>query len=257
MSLQGKNAVVPGGSRGIGARIALALAQDGANVLINFTSDSSKDAANEIVSNIKALGRKAFAVQADQAQEDIGIKLVAGAKEAFGTETIHILVHNAAVSELLPLDKVTPAHFHRLMTLNVLGPILITQAFLPHIARGGKIILIGSTTGRMGNSFTSVYGATKASVEHLARCWASEFGNERDIKVNSLLVGGTNTDMAKSGLASMTPEMMAKLQGEIGASKYTLGQPEDIADIVRFLASDGSRWIQGSTVSANGGMVFV
>src|SRR5262249_31588718 len=159
--LSGKVAVVTGASKGIGANIALQLAAEGAAVVVNYSS--SKDAAERVVGEIKGAGGRAIAVQANVAKPDEIRRLFAEATKAFGK--IDILVNNAGVYEFLPLENVTPEHFHKHFDLNVLGLILTTQEALKHFnPAGGSVINVSSVVATAALPNASVYSATKAAV---------------------------------------------------------------------------------------------
>src|ERR1051325_7529068 len=171
--LEGKVAVVTGASKGIGASIATHLAAEGAAVVANYSS--SKEGADRVVSEIKANGGKAIALQATLAKESEIRRLFADAQKAFGR--LDILVNNAGIYEFLPLEQVTPQHFHKHFDLNVLGLLLASQEAVKHFGpQGGSIINISSLASKMGLAAASVYSATKAAVDAITRALAKELG---------------------------------------------------------------------------------
>src|SRR5436190_113264 len=188
--LEGKVAVVTGASKGIGASIALHLAQEGAAVVVNYSS--SKQGADRIAGEINGNGGKAIAVQANLAREPDVRRLFAETKKAFGR--LDILVNNAGVYEFWPLEKVTPEHFHKHFDLNVLGLILASQEAAKHFgANGGSIINISSLASTASPPATSVYSATKAAVDAVTRALSKELG-PRKIRVNSINPGMVETE---------------------------------------------------------------
>lgn len=242
--LAGKVAIVTGGSRGIGAAIALRLANDGANVAITYTSN--KDAADKTVAKLIALGQKAIAIKANVADDSATQALIAEVKKAYGK--IDILVNNAGVFELGPIDQIDIKQYDRLFDVNVKGVIATTIAALPIINDGGRIINISSGAAKQTFPGGSLYSATKAALETLTRGWAQDLG-KRQITVNAVAPGTTVTDMFEAGLPVEAQQaMIAK------TALGRLGQPDDIADVVAFLASDDGRWVTGHSIAADGGL---
>src|SRR5436853_888438 len=188
--LAGKVAVVTGASKGIGAAIARQLGQEGAAVVVNYSS--SKADAERVVGEISRQSAKAVAVQANLSKQAEIQKLFAEAKSAFGT--VDILVNNAGIYEFAPLEAVTEEHFHRQFNLNVLGMILATQAAVKLIGpAGGSIINISSVVSTMAVPNGSIYSATKGAVDALTRSLAAELG-PRKIRVNAIRPGMVETE---------------------------------------------------------------
>jgi 3-oxoacyl-[acyl-carrier protein] reductase len=237
--LAGKVAIVTGASKGIGASIALHLAQEGAAVAVNYSA--SKEGADRIVGEINGNGGKAIAVQANLAREPDVRRLFAETKKAFGR--LDILVNNAGVYEFWPLEKVTPE-------LNVLGLILASQEAAKHFgAGGGSIINVSSLASTASPPGASVYSATKAAVDAVTRSLAAELG-PRKIRVNSINPGMVETEgVHAAGFA----ESDFRKQYEAQASLGRIGQPRDVAPAAVFLASDDSSWITGETFFVTGG----
>jgi 3-oxoacyl-[acyl-carrier protein] reductase len=240
--LAGKVALVTGGSRGIGAGIARRLAGEGAHVAVSYARNQK--AADDVVASLKELGVKALAVKADAASEKESQHLIEEVIKEFGK--IDILVNNAGVFEPLPLQQVTLDHYNRLFDVNVKGVIATTIAALDKIAQGGRIINVSSVAATASVAGFSVYSATKAAVDTLTRIWAQELGS-RQITVNAVAPGATASDMydtlpeeAKAGLIEKT-------------ALRRVGQPEDIAALVAFLASEDGGWITGQSIKADGG----
>ncbi len=243
--LKGKIAIVTGGSRGIGAAIALRLAADGATVGITYVSN--KAAADKVVAQITELGSKAVAVKADVASKEDSDALV---KEIKKLGKIDILVNNAAVFIPSPIENAELSTYDRLFDTNVKGVVSTTIAALPHINDGGRIINISSGAARASIAGFSFYAATKAALEALTRGWAQDLG-KRQITVNAVAPGTTLTDMLEQGLpAEARQEFIDK------TALARLGEPSDIADVVAFLASSDSRWVTGKTIDCDGGLTF-
>lgn len=245
--LKGKVAVVTGASKGIGASIALHLADEGAAVVVNY--GSSKQDADRVVGQITAKGAKAIAVQASIAKEADIRRLFAEAKAAFGP--LDILVNNAGVYEFLPLEKVTAEHFHKMFDLNVLGLILATQEAVRHFnPSGGSIINISSVAATATPPETSVYSATKAAVDAVTKSLAKELG-PRKIRVNSINPGLVDTEGVRAaGIDASDFRKQVEAQTPLGR----IGQPQDIASAAVFLASSDSAWITGTTLYVAGGL---
>jgi 3-oxoacyl-[acyl-carrier protein] reductase len=244
--LSGKVAIVTGASKGIGASIALHLAQEGASVVVNYAS--SKGGADQVVSEIKAAGGKAVAVQANVAKPAEVQRLFAEAKKAFGS--LDILVNNAGIYEFLPLSDVTPEHFHKQFDLNVLGLILASQEAAKSFGTaGGSIINISSVAATGTPATASVYSATKAAVDAVTRSLAKELG-PRQIRVNSINPGMVETEgLHAVGFVESDFRKQVESQTPLGR----IGQPRDIAPAVVFLVSDDASWITGETLYIAGG----
>jgi 3-oxoacyl-[acyl-carrier protein] reductase len=244
-NLQGKIALVTGASKGIGAAIARELAARGAAVAVNYSS--SKAGAEKVVADIASKGGKAIAIQANLADpESIG-PLIKSVATQLGP--IDILVNNAGIYEFGPLEQVTPEHFHKQFNLNVLGLLLATQAAVAHFnPAGGSIINIGSVAaGGIGGG--SVYSATKGAVNSITTALAQELGAKK-IRVNALNPGMVVTEgVQAAGILGTDFEKEAVQRTPLGR----IGQPQDIASIAAFLASDDAAWVNGQTVYASGG----
>jgi 3-oxoacyl-[acyl-carrier protein] reductase len=245
--LSGKTAVVTGASKGIGAGIAKRLAAEGAAVVINYAS--SKDGAERVVADIKAKGGKAIAVHGDVAKPADVKKIFAETKEAFGR--LDILVNNAGVYNLLPLEEVTEEDFHRHFNINVLGLLLATKEAAKLFGdEGGSVINIGSEITDLNPPNTVVYTATKGAVDAVTRVLAKELG-PRKIRVNSINPGFTDTEGTRAvGHIGSDFEKQLVAQTPLGRT----GQPDDIAPVAVFLASDESRWVTGDTLAVSGGL---
>ena len=244
-NLQGKVALVTGASKGIGAGIARELASRGASVAVNYAG--SKAAAEKLVAEIKAAGGRAIAVQGDLSNPDSIAPLVEKVAREFGP--IDTLVNNAGIYDFKPIEAVTPEHFHKQFNLNVLGLLLTTQAALQHFSpKGGSIINIGSVAAS-GVPSAAVYSATKGAVDSISLALSKELG-PRKIRVNSLNPGMVETEGVHSaGFIGTDFQKKAEADTPLGR----IGQPQDIATIAAFLASDDSYWVSGQTINAAGG----
>ncbi len=245
--LSGQVAVVTGASKGIGASIALHLAAEGADVVVNYSS--SKEGADRVVAEIVGRGGKAIAVRANVADPSDIHRLFSEAKKAFGR--LDILVNNAGVYEFAPLENVNPEHFHKMFDLNVLGLILATQEAVKHFGpEGGRVINISSVVVSLTPPNSSVYSATKAAVNAVTRTLAKELG-PRNIRVNAINPGMVETEgVHAAGFAEGDFRKQIESQTPLGR----IGQPKDIAPAAVFLASSDSAWITGETFTISGGL---
>jgi 3-oxoacyl-[acyl-carrier protein] reductase len=243
--LTGKVAVVTGGSKGIGAAIAKALAAEGASVVVNYAS--SKAGADSVVDAITAAGGKAIAVGGDVAKAADAPGIIDTAVETYGR--LDILVNNSGVYEFAPIEEITEEHFHRHFNVNVLGLLLTTQAAVKHLGEGGSIVNVSSVVSRITPPGSAVYTATKGAVDGITGVLAKELG-PRKIRVNSVNPGMVATEGTHSaGIIGSDFETWAVSTTPLGR----VGQPDDIADVVVFLASNDSRWLTGESLIASGG----
>ena len=245
--LTNKVAVVTGSSKGIGAGIAKGLAAEGAAVVVNYAS--SKEGAERVVSEIKAKGGKAVAIQGDVSKAKDVQRLFAETKKALGR--LDVLVNNAGVYEFASLEQVTEEQFHRLFGTNVLGLILATQEAAKHFgADGGSVINIGSVASSLTLPTTAVYTATKGAVDAVTRTLAKELG-PRKIRVNSINPGVVETEGAHAAGVIGT-DFVKGLEAQTPLGR--IAQPSDIAPVAVFLASEDSAWVTGETLLASGGL---
>jgi 3-oxoacyl-[acyl-carrier protein] reductase len=244
--LSGKVAVVTGASKGIGAAIAKQLAADGAAVVVNYAS--SRGGADEVVAAITAAGGKAVAVQADLSKRSDVERLFQESDRAFGR--LDILVNNAGIYEFMPLEGITEEHFHRQFNLNVLGLILATQQAAARFGpEGGSVVNIGSVASTSAQPTASVYSGTKAAVNAVTLSLARELG-PRKIRVNAVNPGMVLTEGVQSaGIDQSDFRTSIEAQTPLGR----IGQPDDIASLVAFLASDDASWITGEFYAVAGG----
>jgi 3-oxoacyl-[acyl-carrier protein] reductase len=242
--LQGKVALVTGASRGIGAAIARRLAADGAKVVVNYAK--SANVAEEVVRQIKSAGGEATAVQADLSDPSQIQPLFDATLQVFGR--LDILVNNAGVAEMRPLERFDEKHFTRHFDLNVKGVLHACREAARHFGDGGgTIINVSSHVPRMAIPGLVVYTATKAAVDAITRVLAAELGS-RQITVNAVCPGLTETDMNRD----LDPTIREQMVRQTALGR--LGRPEDIADVVAFLACDDARWVTGELLGATGGL---
>ena len=244
--LIGKVAVVTGASKGIGAAIAKALAAEGASVVVNYAS--SKTGADNVVSAITAAGGKAVAVGGDVSKASDAQGIIDAAIENYGH--LDILVNNSGVYEFASIEEITEDHFNKHFSVNVLGLLLTTQAAVKHLGEGASIINIGSVVTRITPPGSSVYTGTKGAVDAITGVLSRELG-PRHIRVNALNPGIVETEGTRSG-GFIGSDLETGIIGQTPLGRT--GQPDDIASIAVFLASDDSRWLTGEHLLAGGGL---
>jgi 3-oxoacyl-[acyl-carrier protein] reductase len=244
--LAGKVAIVTGASKGIGASIAEHYAAEGAAVVVNYAS--SKEGADKVVAKITAAGGKAIAIQADVSKQADIDRLFAEATAAFGPADI--LVNNAGRYAFSPLEAITEEHFHDHFNLNVLGLLLTTQKAAAQFPEtGGVVINVSSVVVTLAPPGGSVYSATKGAVDVITKSLSKEFG-PRKIRINSLSPGMVETEGATSaGFIGSEFEKDAVARTPLGR----VGQPDDIAKVAVFLASEDSGWVTGQVIPVAGG----
>jgi len=245
--LKGKVALVTGASKGIGAGIAAALGAAGAAVVVNYASDAA--GAERVVSEIVRGDGRAIAVQGDVSKVEDVQRLFAQAVREFGAPDI--IVNNAAVFKFDPLETVTADEFHREFDINVLGALLVTQEAARHLGpEGGSVINISSVVSANPGPGMAVYAATKAALDSVTRVLALELG-PRKIRVNSLSPGLTETEGSRA--AGVIGSDMAR-QFVALTPLARMGQPDDIAPVAVFLASDDAHWVTGENLRVAGGL---
>ncbi|MBD1860274.1 MULTISPECIES: 3-oxoacyl-[acyl-carrier-protein] reductase [Trichocoleus] len=244
--LPGQVAIVTGASRGIGRSIALALAAEGANVVVNYASSST--AADQVVADITAMGSNAIALQADVSKADQVDALFSAVMEKWGR--IDVLVNNAGITRDTLLLRMKPENWQSVIDLNLTGVFLCTRAASKIMLkqRSGRIVNITSVAGQMGNPGQANYSAAKAGVIGFTKTVAKELAS-RGVTVNAVAPGFIATDMT-SGLNN-TDEILKF----IPLGRY--GQPEEVAGLVKFLAADpAAAYITGQVMNVDGGMVM-
>lgn len=243
MSMNIRTAIVTGASRGIGAALARRLATDGFQTVVNYASGAT--AADEVVATIEAAGGRAKAIRADVADSALVKALFDQTETVFGP--VDVLVNNAGITQMAPLAKVTDEDYQRLVAVNLTGAFNGMREAALRLRDGGRIINLSTSIIGRYIPAVGVYAATKAAVEALTCVLAKELGS-RGITVNAVAPGPVETELL---LAGRPPEVIERMIGEIPMRR--LGQPEDIARIVSFLAGSESGWISGQIVKANGG----
>ncbi|MGO4462869.1 SDR family oxidoreductase [Streptomyces sp. M-16] len=247
--LAGKTALVTGGSRGIGRAVALRLAAQGALVAVHYGGNEA--AAEETVARIVGAGGRAFGVRARfgeaAAVDRLFEGLVRGLAE-HGAKGLDILVNNAGISSGNSIGQVTEEEFATLMAVNVSTPFFVVQRALPLLNDGGRVINMGSTASRFAVSTQIGYTVSKAALEAMGPSLANELG-PRGITVNTVAPGAVRTDLT-AGYTSI-PEVVAGLEAITALGR--IGEPEDVADVVGFLAGPQGRWVTGQTIDVSGG----
>jgi 3-oxoacyl-[acyl-carrier protein] reductase len=241
--LEGKIALVTGGSRGIGAAIAKRLAADGANVAITYTKGA--DAAASVVKEIERVGRKAIAIQADAADASAVIAAVEKTFATFGR--LDVLVNNAGTAIPKPFEEATLEEMDRVIAINVRGVFVATQAALKHMKSGGRVIMIGSAVGeRVAAPGLVPYAGTKGAVKMFTQALAREIGS-RGITVNNVQPGPIDTELNPASGDWAVPQQAATALGRYG-------RVDEIAATVAFVAGPESSYITGANITVDGGM---
>jgi len=248
MKLQGKTAVITGGSSGIGLATARRFADEGAHVFITGRRQSELDRAK------REIGRNVTTVQGDAADLDDLDRLYQTVAEERGV--VDIVFANAGFVELVPIDKITPEHFDKTVGINLRGLLFSVQKALPLMKNGGAIVLTSSVVGVMGLPGHSVYGATKAGVRSFARTWAAEL-KDRGIRVNVVSPGATDTPIIDAQFTSARQAEAAKAAFAEQTPLHRIGRPEELASAVLFLASDDSSFVTGIDLQVDGGLAQV
>lgn len=247
--LTGQTAVVTGASRGIGRAIALRLATDGARVVVHY--NKAEKEAHEVVATIEATGGTAIAVAGNLAEPQISEllaeRIVAAADARFGTPALDILINNAGVGLRATLEDLGDTDFEQVVRVNLVAPFRLIKALVPRLNDGGRIVNISSMGVRAAYPDMVAYAPAKAGLEALTRVLAVHLGPRR-ITVNAVAPGATATDMNAAARDPVRSKTVAA-----GIALGRVGQPEDIAAVVAFLASDDGRWVTGQTIDASGG----
>lgn len=259
MSLQGRSALVTGGGRGIGRAISLQLARKGITA-IAITYVGNKTTADEVAAKCRDLGaKKAIVIKADLLDPEIGPGLIASVLSGLETESLDIIINNAAIVDMSlneAFERTTARGFSTVMQGNCFAPISVIQAALPHLpSKGGRIINISSIASRDAPPDPLMtYGASKAALESFTRSLALAFAKKHLATFNSVSVGATRTESMQKALdGNFFPQEFVDKMMDRSSAEYRVGEPEDVAMIVAWLASEESRWINGASVMAHGG----
>jgi len=250
-SLQGKTALVTGASRGIGRATASALAEAGAHVLVHYGRSAQE--AESLVAGIHSKGGHADVIKADLGAPD-GATLLAKEVRSIVRERLDVLVSNAGISKAATIKDHTLEDFDNLFATNVRSPFFLVQQLLPILGEGSNIIVISSIGARavvgkpgLDNPSLLAYASTKGALETLVKNWAAILG-PRGIRVNAVAPGVIDTDMSNFAKTEAGRELTLGMQ-----ALKRIGKPEDVADVVVFLASDAARWITGASIPVDGG----
>ena len=243
--LKNKTALVTGASRGIGKAIALGLAKEGANVVVNYSNSGKK--AEDVVNEIKKLNSKSIALKADVSNFDEVKRMIESTKKIF--KKVDILVNNAGIIRDRTLKKMSIEEWNRVININLSGVFNVTKLVLPLMDVGGRIINISSVVGQNGNFGQCNYSASKAGIIGFSKSLAKELGKKK-ITVNVIAPGYIKTDITKD-----IPFFKKKILKYIIPLREE-GVPEDIANVAVFLASEKARYMTGSVVNVDGGLSF-
>ena len=246
-SLQGKCAVVTGGSRGIGRAIALGLADAGADIFITYREKAAE--ADAVIRDIERKGRRAKAVPME-VTERASVEAAARLADSFGA--ISILVNNAGINKPTDFDQISDPDWDMILDTNLKGPFIAAQVFLPLLkkAGGGAMVHLGSVSGQYGGPRTAHYAASKAGLISLAQVIA-RFGAAHNVRSNVVAAGMIASEMAAGGLQAASVQKAAE-----NILLKRMGRPQEVADAVVFLASDAASYITAQTLNVNGGLYF-
>jgi 3-oxoacyl-[acyl-carrier protein] reductase len=242
--LVSRTALVTGASRGIGRATARALAAAGARVIVHY--GNARQEAGELVTEIRAAGGKADAVGADLGAPDGAHKLAAEVRKLVGGR-LDILVANAGIATPASIEDQTVEEFDRMFAVNVRAPFFLVQQLLPLFGEGTSIVLLSSLAARASVGLLPAYAATKGAISTLVKHFAALLG-PRGIRVNAVAPGVIDTDMSKFARSEEGRAYTLGMQ-----AMQRIGRPDDVADLVTFIASDAARWITGETLEASGG----
>ena len=250
-TLQNRTALVTGASRGIGRATATALAEAGAHVLVHYGRSAQE--AESLVSEIQNKGGRANAISADLGIPD-GAALLAKQVRSIVGDRLDVLVLNAGISKAARIADYKVEDFDKLFVTNVRSPFFLVQQLLPILGEGSNVTVISSAAARMAvgkpdleNPSILAYASTKGAIETLVKHWAAILG-PRGIRVNAIAPGVIDTDMSNFTKTEAGREVTLAMQ-----ALKRIGKPEDVADVVAFLASDAARWITGASIPVDGG----
>ncbi|KNG80967.1 gluconate 5-dehydrogenase [Aspergillus nomiae NRRL 13137] len=252
-SLRGKNAIVTGGSRGIGKGIAFELARRGANILLTY--NSSRQQAEEVASQIRTVGVDAIAVEGKADDLSAPKNIVDAAVQRWGC--IDIVINNAGAREDYPVEEMTYEAFDRQIAVNLRFPVFLIKEATRHFGQAPRIVNLSSVYARDGQPGCLAYVASKGAMESLTRSLAKELGHKYNATINCVSPGPVNTELWAS--TTQDPEAKEEWDRVIQSTPAAprVAEVDDIAQIVAFLSEEGSRWTTGSLINANGGLLFV
>ena len=242
--LTGKTALITGASRGMGRAAALALAKAGAQVLVHYGQGAAE--ANAVAAQVRATGGQADVVAADMAAPDGPHELARRTRDVIGGR-LDILVANAGISVGGTIEETTVENFDRMFAVNVRAPFFLVQQLLPILGKGSSVILLSSLAAHSSVGALSAYGATKGAIDSLVKHFAAALG-ERGIRVNGIAPGVVDTDMSKFARTDTGRALTLGMQ-----ALKRIAQPDDIGEVVAFLASDAARWMTGDVLRVDGG----
>lgn len=243
-TLSGKTALVTGASRGIGRATALALAAEGAQVIVHYSASAAE--AQAVVEQIRRADGRAEAVGVDLAAADGPALLAAQVRRIVG-DRLDIVVANAGMGKAATIEQTSLEDFDRLIAVNLRAPYFLIQQLLPVLAADGSVVLVSSLAARTRVGDLSAYASTKGAIDTLVKHLASALGG-RGTRVNAVAPGVIATEMS-----SFTRTDAGRASALGMQALQRLGQPEDVASVIAFLASDGARWIDGATIPVDGG----
>jgi 3-oxoacyl-[acyl-carrier protein] reductase len=243
-SLANKTALVTGASRGMGRATALALAAAGARVIVHYGRNAAE--AKAVVDQIRAAGGRADAVPADLAAPDGAHTLAAEVRKLAGNR-LDVLVSNAGISKAAPIESITVKDFDDLFAVNVRAPYFLVQQLLPILSDSGSVVFVSSLGARAAVGTLSAYAATKGAINTLVKYFAAALGS-RGIRVNAVAPGVIDTDMSNFTKTEDGRKAVMAMQ-----TLKRIGQSDDVASVVAFLASDDARWITGDIIAVDGG----
>ena len=244
INLSGKTALITGASRGIGRATALALARAGAQVLVHYGRGAAE--ADAVVAEIRKAGGRADAIAADLAAPD-GAHMLAKQVRGVVGDRLDVLFANAGVSVGGTIEETSVEAFDQMFAVNVRAPFFLVQQLLPILGKGSSVVLVSSLAAHNSVGALSAYAATKGAVSTLVKHFAAALG-ERGIRVNAVAPGVVDTDMSKFARTDSGREFTLAMQ-----ALKRVAQPDDVGDVVAFLASDAARWITGDIIRVDGG----